>query len=165
MVNHTKILVSSCLMGFPVRYNGSAKPFMPPALLRWQQEGRLILCCPEVSADFPTPRLSAEIRISSLGERRVVESDSHDVTAGYMAGAHIALRLALKHQCRFALLTDGSPSCGSSQIYDGTFSGKRIAGMGITTSLLRENGIAVFGESEFSALEEAIHSFEMKTAL
>lgn len=149
MANHTKILVSSCLMGFPVRYNGSAKPFMPPALLRWQQEGRLILCCPEVSADFPTPRLSAEIRISSLGERRVVESDSHDVTAGYMAGAHIALRLALKHQCRFALLTDGSPSCGSSQIYDGTFSGKRIAGMGITTSLLRENGIAVLVNLNF----------------
>jgi len=164
MANHTKILVSSCLMGFPVRYNGSAKPFMPPALLRWQQEGRLILCCPEVSADFPTPRLSAEIRISSLGERRVVESDSHDVTAGYMAGAHIALRLALKHQCRFALLTDGSPSCGSSQIYDGTFSGKRIAGMGVTTSLLRENGIIVFGESEFSSLEKAVSSLDMKTA-
>lgn len=164
MANHTKILVSSCLMGFPVRYNGSAKPFMLPALLRWQQEGRLILCCPEVSADFPTPRLSAEIRISSLGERRVVESDSHDVTAGYMAGAHIALRLALKHQCRFALLTDGSPSCGSSQIYDGTFSGKRIAGMGVTTSLLRENGIIVFGESEFSSLEKAVSSLDMKTA-
>lgn len=165
MTNHTKILVSSCLLGFPVRYNGSAKPFMPPSLLRWQQEGRLILCCPEVSAGFPTPRLSAEIRISLQGERTVVESDSHDVTAGYLAGAHIALQLALKHQCRFALLTDGSPSCGSSQIYDGSFSGKRIAGMGLTTALLREYGIAVFGESEFSALEEAIHSLDIKTAL
>ncbi|WP_367299365.1 DUF523 domain-containing protein [Hafnia alvei] len=164
MAPHTKILVSSCLMGFPVRYNASAKPFMPPALLRWQQEGRLVLCCPEVSAGFPTPRLSAEIRIAPLGERTVVESNSHDVTSGYLAGAHIALQLALQHQCRFALLTDGSPSCGSSQIYDGSFSGKRIAGMGLTTSLLRENGITVFGESEFSALEEAIHFSDMQTA-
>lgn len=164
MTNHPKILVSSCLMGFPVRYNGSAKPFMPPSLLRWQKEGRLILCCPEVSAGFPTPRLSAEIRVTPLGERTVVESDSHDVTSGYLAGAYIALQLALKHQCRFALLTDGSPSCGSSQIYDGSFSGTRIAGMGVTASLLRENGIAVFGESEFSSLEQAIHSLDMKTA-
>ena len=85
MTNPTKILVSTCLMGFPVRYNGSAKPFMPPTLLRWQQEDRLILCCPEVSAGFPTPRLSAEIRYSPLGERAVVESDNTDVTAGYLA--------------------------------------------------------------------------------
>ncbi|MBU2671372.1 MULTISPECIES: 2-thiouracil desulfurase family protein [Hafnia] len=164
MTNPTKILVSTCLMGFPVRYNGSAKPFMPPTLLRWQQEDRLILCCPEVSAGFPTPRLSAEIRYSPLGERAVVESDNNDVTAGYLAGASIALQLALKHQCRFALLTDGSPSCGSSLIYDGSFSGKKISGMGLTADLLRKNGITVFSEAEFSALEAAVTLSDRQTA-
>ncbi|PLM43301.1 DUF523 domain-containing protein, partial [Klebsiella michiganensis] len=52
-----KILVSACLMGFQVRYNGSHKARLANALSRWQSEGRLVTHCPELAAGLPIPRL------------------------------------------------------------------------------------------------------------
>lgn len=34
-----KILISACLAGLPVRYNGSAKPLLHDAVERWKAEG------------------------------------------------------------------------------------------------------------------------------
>ena len=56
-----KLLVSACLMGFQVRYNGSEKAQLAATLSRWQQAGRLVIHCPELAAGLPTPRLPAEI--------------------------------------------------------------------------------------------------------
>lgn len=55
MIN--KILVSACLMGFKVRYDGSEKAQMIDQLRRWQEEQRLVIHCPELAAGLPTPRL------------------------------------------------------------------------------------------------------------
>ena len=55
-----------------------------------------------------------------------------------------------------ALLTDGSPSCGDSFIYDGTFKGRRIDGEGVTAALLRQHGITVFLQTEISSLAAAL---------
>jgi len=161
-----KILVSACLAGHPVRYNGKAKSAKEAAhealLARWRDEGRLVTVCPEVAAGFPTPRPPAEIQLRRSGadvlaaEATIKDNTGADVTALFIAGAQHALERALAENCRFALLADGSPSCGSSFIHDGAFSGSTHPATGVTVALLQRNGIRVFAESQIAELEAEI---------
>lgn len=159
MTDRAKILVSACLLGQPVRYNGAGKPLAHPALARWQEEGRVVPICPEVMAGFAIPRPPAEIANGANGAAvlegagKVIDTTGADVTAQFIEGARIALDLARRHDCRFALLIDGSPSCGSGLIHDGSFSGIRHPGAGVTATFLRANGIEVFSDREIEALE------------
>ncbi|OXI94330.1 hypothetical protein CFB41_29930 [Burkholderia sp. AU33803] len=154
-----KILVSLCVIGHPVRYNGSARTAAHEALERWQREGRLVPVCPELAGGFSVPRPPAEIANGESGQRvlagaaRIVDVNGTDVTAPFVSGAHTALALARAHDCRFAILADGSPSCGSTFIYDGSFENRRHAGAGVTAALLREHGIEVFADTEIDALD------------
>ncbi len=141
------ILVSACLLGHPVRYDGKAKTLDDKTLDMWRTEGRLVSICPEIMAGLATPRTPAEI----IGGQ-VVEQTVLDVTHIYVRGAEMVTKFARDSGCKFALLTDGSPSCGSTYIYDGTFTGQRIAGIGIVTEILRKNGIQVFSESQIHEL-------------
>lgn len=166
MKRSCRILVSSCLLGRPVRYDGSAKSFRHDALSQWGAAGRLVPVCPEMLAGFVTPRPPAEIAEGRSGsavltaQARVVEDTGKDVTSAFIAGAQRALKIALQQNCRFALLTDGSPSCGSSFIYDGGFAGRRNEGDGVTAALLRRNGIAVFSPESLDALISAVAAFD-----
>ncbi len=153
----SKILVSACLMGFQVRYNGSGKAQLAGMLARWQQDNRLVIHCPELAAGLPTPRLPAEIVSTQgaevmQGRAQIVESSGQDVTAHYQLAAWLALRAAQESGCDAALLTDGSPTCGSQFIYDGTFSGQRKPGSGVAAALLREHGITVFSDGQVPQL-------------
>lgn len=153
-----KVLVSACLLGSKVRYNASAKLSGDAVLDRWLAEGRVVSLCPEVAAGFPTPRPPAEIFGGSgeavlAGQATVVEDNGGDVGDLYRDGARIALEMARENGCRYAVLTDGSPSCGSSFIYDGTFSGRRVAGRGVTTALLEAHGVRVFPEARLAELD------------
>ncbi|ELY5928693.1 DUF523 domain-containing protein [Cronobacter turicensis] len=155
MIN--KILVSACLMGFKVRYDGSEKAQMSDQLRRWQKEHRLVIHCPELAAGLPTPRPPAEIVSGDNKDLikihdRILEITGKDVTEHYLLGAWLALRTAQDAGCTAALLTDGSPTCGSQFIYDGSFSGRRKSGMGVAASLLSEHGIAVFSENNLADL-------------
>ncbi len=153
-----KILISACLAGLPVRYNGSAKPLLHEAIDRWRAEGRLVTLCPELAGGFRVPRPPAEIENGLDGDdvldgrARVLEISGGDVSAAYIDGARTALAVAREHGCRHALLIDGSPSCGSGFVYDGSFSGVRHMGQGVTAALLRRNGIAVYSDREVDAL-------------
>jgi uncharacterized protein YbbK (DUF523 family) len=157
-----KILVSACLLGRPVRYDGSAKALAHAALEQWRVEDRLAVICPELAAGFTTPRPPAEIadgqsgRDVLSGAARVIEATGADVTELYLRGAQAALSLARSHGCKFALLTDGSPSCGSGFIYDGAFVGRKHVGEGVTSALLRENGVEVFSEAQIGVLQERL---------
>ena len=51
-------------------------------------------------------------------------------------------------------LKERSPSCGSSYIYDGSFSGKVIEGQGFTTIKLNEENIIVFSEENLEEIEK-----------
>ncbi|WP_437888331.1 DUF523 domain-containing protein [Phytobacter sp. V91] len=150
-----KILVSACLMGFKVRYNGSEKASL--TLARWQHEQRLVIHCPELAAGLATPRAAAEI-VDGRGDdvmrnrARIVEDNGQDVTAHYQLAAWLALETAQREQCCAALLTDGSPTCGSQRIYDGTFSGRQIRGMGVAAALLEAHGIRVFSHQQLPQL-------------
>ncbi|TDQ53217.1 DUF523 domain-containing protein [Actinorugispora endophytica] len=149
-----RILVSACLMGRAVRYDGGAKPSGHAVFLRWREEGRLVPFCPEVAGGLPVPRPPAEIegargaRAVLEGEARIRTPEGADVTEFFLAGARAALRRARDHGVRLALLKEGSPSCGVHRIYDGTFTGAKTPGAGVTTLLLQDHGIDVFTENE-----------------
>jgi uncharacterized protein YbbK (DUF523 family) len=140
-----KILVSACLLGEPVRYNGGAATSDDPSLQRWIAEGRVVSFCPEVAGGLGTPRPRAE-RIGL----RVLTEIGDDVTRAFVRGAELAREMAREHAIRIAVLKDGSPSCGSSTIHDGSFTGRRVSGAGITTDVLRADGVVVFSERQIA---------------
>ncbi|MGK5558558.1 DUF523 domain-containing protein [Actinomadura kijaniata] len=152
-----RILVSSCLVGRPVRYDGRGKPVRDDLFERWRAEGRLVPFCPEVAGGLPVPRPPAEIVGGDGadvldGTARVVADTGEDVTEAFVAGARLALETARRAGARLALLKESSPSCGSRMIYDGTFTGTRIAGDGVTAALLEREGVRVFGEEGLADL-------------
>lgn len=155
-----KVLVSRCLLGHPVRYDGGSHG--PLSLLqRWQIEGRIVALCPEVAGGLPTPRPPAEIPGGQGaavldGERLVLTRDGHDVTAAFRLGAETALALVREHGIRIAVLKARSPSCGNRENYDGSFSGVRVPGEGVTAAALRRAGVLVFSEEELAAAEAQV---------
>ncbi|OWV92315.1 purine-nucleoside phosphorylase [Rhizobium sp. R635] len=157
-----RILVSACLMGQAVRYDGRAKPLLHPAIERWRAEGRLVTICPEMSAGMQVPRPPAEIANGATGKdvlagrARVAELTGADVTEEFLRAAETAVALARQTGCRYALLIDGSPSCGSGFIYDGSFSGRKQAGNGVTAAALKAAGVEVFSDREIERLIDRI---------
>lgn len=151
-----KILVSRCLYGGePVRYDGKSKAETDERFLKWKEEGRLIPVCPEVFGGLPTPRADAQRR----GDR-VIARSGVDVTDEYMRGALEAVRLAEENNVICAVMKEKSPSCGSSNIYDGSFSGRLIEGEGLATELLRAAGIAVYSEEQLNEVQELLSNKE-----
>ncbi len=139
------ILVSACLLGCPCRYDGKSKP--DDAVLALMKEHILLPICPEQMGGLATPRVPAERKDGGVFTER-----GGDVTEQYRQGAEEALRLAKLYGCTHAILKERSPSCGSGQIYDGSFSRTLIPGDGVTAQLLKANGITVLGESEVDKL-------------
>lgn len=136
-----RILISACLLGVPCKYSGGSNltKYLPELL----KKHTLIPVCPETYGDLPIPRPPAE----KQGER-IVDQQGKDVTEAFQKGAQKTLAIAKEMHCEIAILKESSPSCGSQMIYDGTFSGKKIPGSGVTAQLLRENGISVFSEKQ-----------------
>ncbi|MEF9901197.1 MAG: DUF523 domain-containing protein [Pseudomonas sp.] len=156
-----KVLISACLLGQPVRYDGRTSGH-PDLLRHWQREGRVVPLCPEVAGGLPTPRAPAEIPGGQGGavldgNAQIVTVDGEDVSAQFLAGAQRALELVRRHGIRIAVLKAGSPSCGNVLTYDGTFSGTKVSGEGVTTALLRREGVLVFSELELEAAELALN--------
>jgi uncharacterized protein YbbK (DUF523 family) len=137
------ILVSACLLGESCRYDGKSKPC--ERVMALKDTYNLIPVCPEVMGGLPTPRVPSEI----CGER-VLMKDGRDVTENYNRGAQKALEIARQNACTVAILKEKSPSCGSGLIHNGLFDGGLVDGDGITTRLLKNEGIRVLGESEIT---------------
>ena len=159
-----KVLVSRCLLGHRVRYDGGASG--PYALLaQWQAEGRVIALCPEVAGGLPTPRAAAEIPGGQgvevlAGKAAVITTEGEDVTEAFVSGARQALALVERHGIRIAILKANSPSCGNRLTYDGSFRGVKVEGQGVTAALLTRAGVQVFSELE---LEEAAKALGILT--
>ena len=148
-----RILVSACLLGVSCRYDGKSKPH--PAVLALQGQHQLIPVCGEIFGGLPTPRTPAE-RVGG----RVLTEDGRDVTQEYHRGAEEVLALARRLDCKVALLKERSPSCGTGEIYDGSFTRTLTAGDGVTAEVLRASGIAVSGESRLADLAEYLNREE-----
>ena len=130
------ILISACLLGCACRYDGKSKPH--PLAQALARRGLVVPVCPEQLGGLPTPRAPSEQQ-----NDRVVSADGTDVTTQYHRGAEEALRLAALYGCTTAVLKERSPSCGSGQIYDGSFSGTLTDGWGTAAALLRETDMSV----------------------
>jgi len=147
------ILVSSCLAGLEVRYNGTH--CLDEKIRLLLEDGQAITVCPELLGGFSTPREPAEIVGGSGGDvldgkAKVVEESGRDVTEQYIKGAYATLRKAQEIDATVVILKEFSPSCGSSMIYNGEFKGKKIVGNGVTTALLKRNGIQVVSEERLA---------------
>ena len=151
-----RVLVSSCLLGEHVRYDGDHKRADSDVLVEWHREGRIVPFCPEVAGGLSVPRAPAEIQAGTgddvlHGTARVVDREGRDVTAAFVSGAEGAVAEASRHGVRLAVLKQNSPSCGNLFIYDGTFTGARREGRGVAAAALTEAGVRVFSENEIAA--------------
>ena len=140
-----KILISACLVGDNVKYNGGNN--LSPKIEALLEKYELIPFCPEVEGGLSIPRSPAE-RING----RVINQDGDDVTDAYLRGAELAFNICLYLKIKKAILKEKSPSCGSKIIYDGSFSHKEIPGMGVTAEYLKEKGIEVYSEDDIDSL-------------
>jgi uncharacterized protein YbbK (DUF523 family) len=153
-----KILISACLLGKNVRYDGLVVPTLKILIDAFEQIAEMIPFCPEVAGGLPVPRNPAEIfgrdGFDVLDGRAVVHNKSgNDVTGFYLKGAAKALQTAVEHNIKAAILKEKSPSCGKSFIYDGSFAGILKGGKGVTAALLERNKIHLFSEKE---IEKAV---------
>ena len=151
-VTPAPVLMSACLCGAPVRYDGKDVPCSSDILTRWRQAGRILALCPEMAGGLPAPRPPAEITPGASGEdvwagcAQVLDRDGRDWTVPFLIGAHRTVDLALEHGIKVAVLKSRSPSCGHERIYDGRFAGVLTPGNGVTAAALRRAGVAVFDE-------------------
>ena len=162
-----KILISACLVGQKVRYDGKASSTDGGIIARWKEEGRLVAICPEVAGGLSVPRPAAEIvggeGADVLDDRaRLITGAGEDVTSAFVDGAHRALALAQSQGIRLAVLKARSPSCGSSTIYDGSFSGQKVAGAGVTAALLRRHEITVYSDQELDQAVRHLAELEIR---
>jgi uncharacterized protein YbbK (DUF523 family) len=144
-------LCSACLLGVRCRYDGQKKPVQ--RLIDLAKREKIIPICPEHMGGLPTPRPGAEIRRGEgkdvlEGKARVFDYDGNDVTEQFKRGALRALKVAWLFGTKEAILKQRSSSCGSGQIYDGTFSGRVVRGDGVTAALLKKHGIKVITEED-----------------
>ena len=150
-------IVSSCLIGNNCKYNGGNN--YNEDVVEFCRNHEVILVCPETSGGLKAPRMPAEQQYINASdgnlEIRVIDKEGNDLTGNFHKGAVVSLELALKQadelgeEIEGAILKANSPSCGSDNIYDGTFTGTLISGDGIFANLLKKRGIPVMSENNF----------------
>ena len=143
------ILVSACLLGIDCKYNGSNNK--NENVLKYLEGKEYVIACPEQLGGLTTPRNPSEIvKIgeNEINDYKLLSNEGKDVSESFIKGANETLKIARIFNCTEAILKEGSPSCGSSFIYDGSFTGKKICGQGVTTDLLRKNNIKVISENQ-----------------
>lgn len=144
-----KILISACLVGDKVRYDGGHN--LSPYIDELMEYFDLVPFCPEVEGGLKIPRLKSEIRFG-----RVINEKEKEVTKYFKKGAELALNLCRYLDIEIAILKENSPSCGLYHIYNGYFENHLIKGSGFTTTLLKQNGIRVLNENEIPLLIEEL---------
>lgn len=136
-----KILVSACLLGDKVRYDGKGN--YHPNIKYILENFDVIPFCPEVEGGLPIPRIPSEIKGND-----VINKEGKNVTRNFVEGANKALNIVSYFHITTAILKENSPSCGVHKIHDGNFTNKLIDGEGITTKLLKQHGVNVINEEE-----------------
>lgn len=144
-------LISACLCGVNCKYNGLNN--LNDKCLELLRKGEALLVCPEQLGGLNTPRIPSEILgnakdIIELNKGKVINKEGKDVTNEFLKGAKEALKIAKEANIKKAILKESSPSCGSNFVYDGSFTGNKIKGKGITAYLLEKEGIEIISEKD-----------------
>ncbi len=139
--NSRCVVVSACLLGVNCKYNGGNN--LDEDVIRLLKGKKIVSVCPETAGGLSVPRNPCEIK-----EDRVIDNTEQEMTDFFKKGALNALKTAIENGAEAAVLQPRSPSCGSRQIYDGSFSKRLISGQGIFAKLLAENGIKVIDADE-----------------
>jgi uncharacterized protein YbbK (DUF523 family) len=140
-------IISACLLGENCRYNGGSN--FSKDVRNFIKGKNYVAVCPELAGGFSVPRPPVELKGG-----RALRLCGEDVTDSFYKGAMLSLATAAEESQRvmekidLAILKAKSPSCGSGQIYDGSFSGRLVDGDGIFARLLIENGIEVITEED-----------------
>lgn len=157
-----RILVSACLLGVNCRYDGTNGEL--DKVVGLLNEYELVPVCPEQLGGLETPREPSECQKNGVLVR-VKNRLGEDVTEAFERGGEEVLKIAKLYGCRYAVLKERSPSCGNGIIYDGTFTGRKIPGDGVTARLLTDQGIRVVGENGISSLISEINSAMMEDSI
>lgn len=131
-----KVLVSACLLGENCKYNG--KNNRNQRVIDFLRDKETVPVCPELLSGMGVPRPCAEITGGT-----VTDENGNDVTAQYQEGVRLALAAAEVEQIDLAILQSRSPACGVRQVYDGSFSGRLVPGMGLFAQALKQRGYQV----------------------
>ena len=148
------IIVSACLLGENCKYSGWNNK--SENVIKYLEDKEYILVCPEQLGGLSTPRNPSEIITYGnkdgndvlSGCTKVLSNKGIDVTKNFIQGAEETLKIAKEHNAKTAILKAGSPSCGYKKIYDGTFLGNKIQGMGVTAAILNKENIALLDEDD-----------------
>lgn len=147
------ILVSACLLGRKTKYNGGSNPH--GLLVLYEACGRFLPVCPEALGGLVAPRPPAEINGGAgpevlAGTAKVKNREGEDVTAAFIKGSEQVKNLIGEQKITAAILKENSPSCGVKAVYDGSFSGQKIKGQGVTAAVLAAAGVALYSECDLS---------------
>ena len=148
------IIVSACLLGENCKYSGGNNK--SENVIKYLEDKEYILVCPEQLGGLSTPRNPSEIITYGnkdgndvlSGCTKVLSNKGIDVTKNFIQGAEETLKIAKEHNSKIEILKDGSHSCGYKKIYDGTFLGNKIQGMGVTAAILNKENIALLDEDD-----------------
>lgn len=135
------VLVSACILGVNCKYNGKNNKNI--TAINFLKDKKVISICPEVLAGMKIPRSCAEIV-----NGRVVDENGNDVSSEYDKAVQIALSKIQNENIDLVILQSRSPTCGVNQIYDGSFTGKLISGMGLFAKELKQRGYKVIDVEE-----------------
>ena len=144
-----RVAISACLLGAPVRYDGGSKPV--DEVLELAKRVDVVRVCPETASGLPVPRPPAEQRAG-----RVLLADGRDVTAEFALGSERCAALVRRPPVSLAVLKAKSPSCGVGLVYDGTYSGRLVAGQGVFAERLAREGICVVTEDTVRACKPSV---------
>ena len=136
-----KIAVSACLLGHNCKYNGGNN--YCEKVVNLKNYYKIITICPESFGGLPIPRMPSEIR-----NGKVYSKEGVDVTDYFIKGTNKTIEIIEKENIKYAILKANSPSCGVKHIYDGTFTGTKIEGMGVCAKVLKEKGLTLFDEKD-----------------
>ena len=149
-----RIAVSACLLGENCKYNGGNN--YRAELQEFLADYEVIPVCPEVAGGFPTPRVPVELRDGVPFDRDGISREKE-----FRLGTERTLQELKDKKIGFAILQSRSPSCGVGQIYDGTFSGTKIPGMGMFAAAMKAAGYPVYDVEEVlgGALKKELQCF------
>lgn len=147
-IKKEKLLISSCLMGEKVRYDGDDNLLDDIKIL--SDKYQLIPFCPEIASGMMVPRAKCEIK--NINPLKIINEFGIDMTDFFIDGAKQTLHICINNNIKLALLKSKSPSCGNENIYDGTFTNQLIKGQGITANILFQNNIKVYNENQIGDL-------------